>query len=304
MSETRHTIGLIGFGEAGGVLGAELAARDDCTLSAFDILFDDSERGPVLRDRAQQAGVTARDGLAGVLEGSDLVVSVVTAASALEVARDSAEHLRPGQVFLDLNSVAPATKRRAREFVEASGADYLDVAVMAPIPPSRLRVPLLLGGARADELVERLAVLGFNARAVADQVGVASAIKMCRSVMIKGLEALTLECLGTARHYGAEREVLDSLHASFPTMGWDGELADYLISRIAEHGTRRSAEMQEVARTVADAALSPRMSRATADTQGMLPEAMQRHDLSYDALQPFDWRCLIDALEEASALNS
>ncbi len=153
-----------------------------------------------------------------------------------------------------------------------------------------------MGGQQAAQIAARLNELGMNAQAVTAEVGVASAIKMCRSVMIKGLEALTLECLSAARHYGAEQAVLESLDRSFPGMGWTDNLPDYLISRIAEHGTRRAAEMHEAARTVSEAGISARMSLAAADTQGGLVDAMHRQEITYDALRPFGWQTLVDAL--------
>ncbi len=124
---------------------------------------------------------------------------------------------------------------------------------MAPVPPARLSTPLLIGGAQARALTERLSALGLNARYGADEVGKVSAIKMCRSVMIKGTEALTTECLFAAREYGVEEQVLASLHASFPSLGWNDALPGYLISRVAEHGIRRSEEMEEVVKTLRDA---------------------------------------------------
>jgi 3-hydroxyisobutyrate dehydrogenase-like beta-hydroxyacid dehydrogenase len=153
---------------------------------------------------------------------------------------------------------------------------------------------MLLGGEQAPQLGDWLTPLGFNVQVVADRIGVASAIKMCRSVMIKGLEALTTECLATARQYGAEERVLASLHKSFPGMGWDARQPHYLVSRVAEHGRRRAEEMEEVAKTVADVGVSPHMSLAIVQTQRGLVERMAEQGLPYS--DPFDWQVLVDAL--------
>jgi 3-hydroxyisobutyrate dehydrogenase-like beta-hydroxyacid dehydrogenase len=127
-------------------------------------------------------------------------------------------------------------------------------------------------------------------------VGKVSAIKMCRSVMIKGLEALTTECLFAAREYGVEEQVLASLHASFPSLGWNDALPGYLISRVAEHGIRRSEEMEEVVKTLRDAGAGL-MSRATAQAQRQLPQSMAARDLNYAQLVPFDWKALAAKLK-------
>jgi len=286
-------VAFIGYGEAGGILAADLASRG-IAVKAYDLLVADPEAGQRLVEKARMAGVELCRTLDAALADTDLVFSTVTAGSALEVATQAGMHLKPGQCFLDLNSVAPATKKAGESAVTRGGGAYLDVAVMAPVPPQRLATPLLLGGTDAAALAKTLGELGFNVKVVAEEVGVASAIKMCRSVMIKGLEALTTECLSAARHYGAEERVLASLHASFPHMGWDARQPHYLISRVAEHGRRRSEEMEEVAKTVADAGLEPRMSLAISAAQRDLVERMADLDIPY--AEPFDWKGLIDRL--------
>lgn len=286
---------LIGFGEAGGILGQELAARG-CSVRSYDILLDGEASRPAMLARMQSASVQPASTLAGALAGAQYILSAVTADSAAAVAHDAAPHLAPGQVFLDINSVSPETKRSNAAAIDAGGGDYVDVAVMAPVPPKRLAVPLLLSGARAAELSAVLAALGFSPHAVGSEVGKASAIKMCRSVVIKGLEALAVESLFTARRYGAEDAVLASLAASFPGMGWDAHQPDYLISRVAEHGRRRAAELREVAATVRTAGLMPLMSEAIAERQDTLIDQMQAAGIGYDPATPFSWRELADRL--------
>jgi len=288
-------IALVGFGEAGSILGEELARRG-CSVRAWDILLADPSQQARMRHRIELARAEAADSLAHALRGAKLVISAVTATAAADVARDAAPLLASGQVFFDINSVSPGVKRANAALVEAVGAHYIDAAVMAPVPPQRLAVPMLLGGARAAELSTALNLLGLATRAVSAEIGVASAIKMCRSVMIKGIEALTVECLLAARHYGAEEAVLKSLAATFPSMGWAEAQPDYLISRVAEHGRRRAAEMREVAATVAGAGLAPHMALATAARQDALVDDMQAAGIAYDSAHDFSWRELADAL--------
>ncbi len=167
---------------------------------------------------------------------------------------------------------------------------------MAPVPPQRLKVPMLLGGERAAELATALRALGMNTTAIATDIGIASAVKMCRSIVIKGLEALTLECVMAARKLGAEEPVLASLHATFPQLGWQESLPDYLVSRVAEHGRRRAAEMREVARTLEDVGIEPLMALATAARQAALVEQMSERGIAYPRDAAFSWRALVDAL--------
>jgi 3-hydroxyisobutyrate dehydrogenase-like beta-hydroxyacid dehydrogenase len=294
MTDIRR-IAIIGFGEAGSILGAELAATGPEVVT-YDLLLDSPGSRGAMEAKARAAKARTADSQAGAIEGASLVISAVTASSATAVAEQAALTIHAGQIFLDINSVSPAAKRHEAELIEAAGADYVEAAVMAPVPPLRLKVPMLLGGRRAEEVAQALRHLGMNTTAIADRVGVASAVKMCRSIMIKGIEALTLECLLAARRFGAEQEVLASLNGTYPGMGWLETLPDYLVSRVAEHGRRRAAEMREVARTLADVQLEPQMALATAARQDWLIDAMAARGIAYPRHEPFSWRALADAL--------
>jgi 3-hydroxyisobutyrate dehydrogenase-like beta-hydroxyacid dehydrogenase len=294
MSGAITRVALIGFGEAGGVFGEALVKRG-VAVSAYDILVQAPDSRPALLQKAARAGVTCRTSLHGAVESAELVISAVTAGSSSEVAQAAAGVLTAGQAYLDINSVSPATKLANSRLIEVSGADFIEAAVMAPVVPQALEVPMLLGGPRAAGWLAALRGLGLNARVIDERVGIASAVKMCRSILIKGLEALTLESLSAARRFGAEQAVLASLHHSFPHMGWDAVLPDYLISRVAEHGRRRAAEMREVASTLEAVGVEPVMARATAERQQDLVDEMARRGLRY-AGEGFSWRALSDAL--------
>jgi 3-hydroxyisobutyrate dehydrogenase-like beta-hydroxyacid dehydrogenase len=296
---TLRRIALVGFGEAGSILGEELANAGREVVT-YDVLLDSpASRGSML-EKARRARVQTADSVKVALQDADLVISAVTASSSAEVASGAGKALRAGQIFLDINSCSPATKRTNAQAVQASGADYVEAAVMAPVPPQRLKVPMLLGGRRAAELAPVLRSIGMNATFISDEIGVASAVKMCRSVVIKGLEALAVESMLAARRFGAEKEVLASLQGTFPGMGWQDNLPDYLISRVAEHGRRRAAEMREVGHTLEDVGLEPIMALATAARQDALIDAMTAHGLGYPHGQPFSWRWLADALASDS----
>lgn len=295
-------IAFIGFGEAGGILGAALAGRG-LRVSMYDRLLDDPAAAPAMRAKAERAGVRVAKTTADAVAGAALIVSAVTAASDAEVAQAVAACIERGQLFLDINSVSPATKQHGRECIEAAGGHYVEAAVMAPVPPYGLAVPMLLGGGEAAPLAEKLCALGFDAKAVSTQVGVASAAKMCRSVMIKGIEALTVECLGAARAYGAEGIVLDSLRETFAKMGSTADLPGYLISRVAEHGRRRAAEMREVCETLREADLPPLMSEACAQLQDRVADTLAARGVQYESLLPFVWQDVLDLLCSAGQDN-
>ncbi|MBU9821946.1 NAD(P)-dependent oxidoreductase [Rahnella sp. BCC 1045] len=286
-------ITLIGLGEVGTILATDLKKLNP----SLDIVAFDKQTGSaVIRQRARAAGVSFASSAEDAVKDSQIIFSAVTAAEALNVAVAVAGHLAPGQFFLDLNSVSPHTKHEAMALIEQAGGNYIDVAVMAPYPPARLKTPLLLGGTQAYAISEWLNENGFNSKVHSTTVGEASAIKMCRSVMIKGLEALTAECLSAARQYGVEKEVLASLHASFPSLGWNAQLPHYLISRIAEHGKRRAEEMREVVKTLADVGVAPNMSAGTVLTQQELVDSLAEKGIRYSDLEPFEWERTVDLL--------
>jgi 3-hydroxyisobutyrate dehydrogenase-like beta-hydroxyacid dehydrogenase len=251
--------------------------------------------------KAKQANVRAHDAIEDAVRSADLVISAVTASSATVAAASAAPFLRAGQIYLDLNSVSPDTKREIARTLSESPALFVEAAVMAPVSPQRTKVPMLLGGPHAASAARQLQEIGMNAKPISDQIGVASAIKMCRSIIIKGLEAITLESMFTARRYGAEEQVLESLAATYPNMGWNGALPDYLISRVAEHGKRRAAEMREAAQAVADAGLEPVTALATAKRQDWLAQTIAEFSLHIANGENFSWQALADAIVKASS---
>ena len=258
-------IGMVGYGEVGKTFTAGLKSRV-LSMAAWDLKFDDPARRDAARAHAASEGIAACRSLQELCARSDLVISAVTASDTLAVAQAAAPHVRSGTVFLDLNSASPGTKQRAASLVEAAGAWYVEAGVMTSVPPYGIRAPMLLGGARATELAQVLNAWGMDATAVSDKLGIASAIKMCRSVMIKGLEALVIESYATARAYGVEDYMIPTLQETFPSIDWQQQGA-YFFSRVVQHGQRRAEEMREAAHTVREAGFEPFMTASIADKQ-------------------------------------
>lgn len=249
-----HQTALIGFGEAGSTFAR--AGEWGAAVRVWDIAAD-------RRAAAGVMGLGGAQDAAGAFDGASLALSLVTADSALPAARDYAPLLPANAVWCDMNSIAPQTKQEAAKLIEAAGARYVDCAILAPVNPAGLAVPLLLAGEAANEAAQALATMGFsNIRVVGSEVGRASAIKMIRSVMVKGIEALTDELMAAARHAGVADEVLASLDASEKDWGWRPR-AEYNLERMETHGFRRAAEMEEVARTLSALGVEPVMTQGT-----------------------------------------
>lgn len=291
-------IGLVGYGEVGRIFSAGLKPRVS-EVAAWDLKFGDAATAPAQREHAGSAGVRACGSMQELCEASDLVISAVTASNTLAVAEEAARFLRPGAVFLDLNSASPGTKQKAAAAVEALGAHYVEAGVMTSIPPYGIRVPMLLGGAHAAKLAQLLVSWGCDAKAVSERLGVASAIKMSRSVMIKGLEALVIESYATARAYGVEDHVLPTLQETFPSIDWAQQGA-YFFSRVVQHGQRRAEEMREAANTVREAGFDPFMTAATAEKQQWVAD-QARAGVFQDLPKGASWQDYADRLLAARA---
>lgn len=270
---------LLGFGEVGQALAVSLAPR--AALSAWDLKFADPGSAP--SRAAARLGVTVSRDAAGAAHGAGMIVSAVTAAQIAPAARAMAAHLAPRTWYFDLNSTSPGSKAAAAQIVEAGGGRFVEAAIMSPIAPLGVASPMLLGGPHAAEFQPLAARLGFTGtRVLSGKLGSASAAKMCRSVIVKGLEALVLESLLSARRHGVDEVVLDSL-AGLKIDDWRAS-ARYMASRALLHGARRAEEMREVSRTVGEAGLAPHMSTACALWQDWAAARSQANAQSLPAL--------------------
>lgn len=256
----------IGFGEASSAFVAGWGVARPATIRAYDIKTETAPSRDAMYARYKDHQVDGAETVQEALAGSAMVFSLVTADQSLAAAEAAAAHIEAGTLWLDCNSCAPDTKGKAADAIEAAGGHYVDVAVMAPVHPQRHLVPLLVSGPHAAAAAAALRLLGMRPEIAGPSVGQASSIKMLRSVMIKGLEALTAECFLAARRAGVEAPVLASLEASDPDIDWLARSSRNL-ERMVLHGTRRAAEMHEVAATVAGLGLNAGMSSATAGWQ-------------------------------------
>ncbi len=258
-------LGLIGFGEVGKIFAQGLQASGRFEqIHIWDIQFETLDSRPL--HAAQALGLSASASIQNLCQSSNLIISAVTASNTLSVAQQAAPFIRPHTVFLDLNSASPLTKQTASGHISQAGGYYVEAGVMTSVPPYGIAVPILLGGPQAKALAIFLNQLGMHCEAISDDLGVASAIKMCRSIMIKGLEALVIESYTTARQYGVEDQVLPTLQETFPSINWSTQGA-YFFSRVVQHGTRRAQEMFESASTVSEAGFDPIMAMAIAQKQ-------------------------------------
>ena len=278
-------IGFIGFGEAGSHIANGLRTAGLERLFAFDLRD--------VRERAAQCRTTVMESSATLAGSSDVVIAAVTASSALEAAIEIAPFLKTHHQYVDTNSVSPALKQEIDVVIRQTGAEFVEAAVMAPVPPYGHRVPMLLGGNGADRFAETMSPFGMRLEVLHGNVGAAAAVKMCRSIVVKGLEALLFECVLGASRYDADDRVFASLNESFPGIDWK-KLADYMIGRTVIHGERRAHEMDEVAETLRDIGIDPIMAEATARRQAWSAELGLK--AKFGAEGPAGYRDVLNAI--------
>jgi 3-hydroxyisobutyrate dehydrogenase-like beta-hydroxyacid dehydrogenase len=257
-------ISFIGFGEAGQAIASGLRETGIERIAAWDILFP-VEAGAKLKAAGDKFGVRLAGSAADAVANTDMVISAVTAASSFEAARSVEPHLTGNPFYLDINSVSPGRKQATAKLLDGK-ARYVDVAVIAPIHPARHKTPMLIAGPYAQGIAPLLEEMEMKLKIIPGDTGQAAAIKMIRSVMIKGLEALTLECYLAASRAGLLDEVLVSMKNNYPTLDF-GQMGDYNIERMASHGERRAAEMEESAVTLRELGMEPLMVEATVKRQ-------------------------------------
>ncbi len=279
-----HRIALIGFGEVGQTLAEDLLALGQCAVAAYDTLFCDPESAPSKACRRLDGVALCSSALEAVGD-AETVICAVTAERTGEAAMATLSGLEDGAWFVDLNSAAPGTKIMAAEAVNGAGGRYVEASVMSPIGPKRLASPVLASGSYAADFLPVAHAIGMAGyQHFSNVYGQASAAKMCRSVIVKGVEALITEALTAAHHYGVEDTVVKSLVDLFPGLHWE-DLSTYMMSRALIHGRRRAEEMREVAATVAGSGLEPLLSDAIAKRQdwsadlALSPDGMDLHTL-------------------------
>ena len=194
MSIDSYTIAFIGLGEAASSIISGWGNLRNNQIKAYDIKLHKVESKEEILARAKELNIHITASIQELVKDSDLIFSTVTADQALKVARESCHFIKDGAYFFDLNSCAPSSKKSACKSIETNGGGYVDVAVMAPIYAKKNLVPLLISGDKAFQAHALLEKLPMDVKIIEGPVGKASTIKMVRSIMVKGLEALTAEC--------------------------------------------------------------------------------------------------------------
>lgn len=256
-------IGLVGFGEAGYHISKDFP-KDKVALYAYDaIATQDTPRAVKVREHAAENGVTLVGSLRELAEKGDYFFCFTSANAAVPLAQEMAGYLHKGQVYMDMNSTAPVTKEHMASFFETSEGDFVEAAVMSSVPANRTHVPICLGGSKAEETSAALNALGMNTKAVGEKYGKASAMKMLKSVLSKGMIALITETVFCTEHYDITDYVLESVRKVMLEEMDYKTFCHYNVASAAIHNARFCQEMEQVLETMDSIHENAIMTQAT-----------------------------------------
>ncbi|WP_436529288.1 DUF1932 domain-containing protein [Actinoplanes sp. HUAS TT8] len=242
-------IAVLGLGEAGHLIATDLAAAG-ATVRGFDPRV------------TPPPGVIAASGDADACRGASVVLSVNSAADALDALRAALPACSPGTIWADLNTATPQSK--ALLGTEGAGAvDVVDVALMSPVPGKGLRTPMTVAGPAAPRFAEILGGLGADVTVLDGPVGTAATRKLLRSVFYKGLAAAVVEALTAARATGLEEWLRGNIAAELTKA--DAATLDRLVEGSSKHAVRRREEMAAATELLTDLGVTPRIAPAARD---------------------------------------
>ncbi|MGZ5901071.1 MAG: DUF1932 domain-containing protein, partial [Reyranella sp.] len=275
MSLSPRVIALLGFGEAGSAIARGLCTRggwrgaaratppgpgDNAPrrLIAIDTALDQDARGTALGREARALDVAIEGRYTAALSDADLVICAVEGEHALEAAQAAAPLLKKGAHYLDLCTVTGAMSDDNRAAIEAAGGRYIDIAVMGGFFKSGIKAPMLVAGGDVEPVVEWMNANGFEAKVLGTRPGSASSVKMVRSVLIKGVEALGVEAYVTAERQGILKEVMECM-GDVDQIGF-AKFVGTLVQTHIVHAHRRWEEMGLVGKTLRETGVDPLMT--------------------------------------------
>ena len=286
-------IGFIGYGEAAFNISLGLGQEGLSGIRATDAMMDHPVMGVQVRDRAGQAGVALVSSAAEVAQWADVLFAAVPSSFTLDVCREVKDCLRPGQLYIDVSASTPATKEAIWDLIGGTGVLFVDAAMLGSLPKDKHQVPITASGNGASKFQEVMAPHGMKITLAGEKAGAASAIKLVRSIFMKGIASLMIEMLQAADAYGVSDEVVSSISKSMDGIPFTSHL-DRLVTGSALHCTRRAAELKGSIAMLSEAELSPEMTTAAKHRL----EALEPYEFAkkYVEKKPGGWQEIIQAI--------
>lgn len=284
-------VGFVGFGEAAGALAAGLHEEGIQQLFAYDVLAGVPEKKQSLLQKASASGVKVLESPESVCREAEIVFAAVPAAYALKAAEQATPGLSFEKTYVDVSTARPEEKIKIANLVHERQAKFVDGAMMGTLLRDRHKVPMLLSGDGADDMIAALSPYHMVMKKVGDAPGKATSIKFIRSITAKGIACLLIESLEAAQRYGVEEAIVSSLCDSYSNIDFEKDVIDGYVSGSILHANRRAHELENVVSFLEQSSLPCEMSKAIYHKLNWLDE---QHVRSRFDTVPRNWRGILE----------
>lgn len=254
-------LGILGFGEAGHRFAKDLSEAGLKEIYAYSRSGSKAKPGDAAYAEAQAVGAQLVKTVRALCKHSDVIIALTPGKAAIAAARGVSKHLRPEQIYVDASSAAVKTMEQVAQMLEGKGR-FVDAAIMSPVPLNGIKGVIGASGGAAEEFRAQLAPYGMNIKVVGEKPGGASAMKLIRSVCMKGLSAVLMECLEAAHRYGVLEAAAADIAGSFDERPFMQNMKRYVCGT-AVHAERRIHEMADVLALLTSLNSSTRMTKST-----------------------------------------
>ncbi|MDF2592500.1 MAG: phosphogluconate dehydrogenase [Clostridia bacterium] len=288
-----YLLTFIGFGEASYHIAKGLKSEGLGEICAYDAFWDHPEKGQLIRKRAEEAGIVLIPTMEEAIVSSKYIMSATSAKIAVSIAQSVFPYMRKGQVFVDINAASPMAMKEIDKLLRKEGVLFCDAAVMGVVPTDGHKVPMLLSGDGALSFENEFSKYGMKLTDLNAVAGGSSAIKMFRSIFMKGLTQLMIESLSASAKFGVLDTIVESLSGSIQNKTIV-DLANQLLPRTVVHAERRVSEMKEVISTLEDMGMDCSMSISTKEKLIKISSSVESKKLN--GIPPKDYKEAIDIL--------
>jgi 3-hydroxyisobutyrate dehydrogenase-like beta-hydroxyacid dehydrogenase len=285
-------LGFLGFGEAGYHFARGLSQAGLSGIVAYSRSGARSAPGDPLRKRAAEAGVELIADPRTLCERAQVIVAVTQGQAALPALRSVLPHLSSSHIYVDASTASVRDMEKAARLLEGR-AGFVDAAIMGTVPLNGIKVLTVASGSHARRFHALLAPYGMNIGVLGGRAGAASAMKLIRSVFMKGLAGLLFESLEAAHRHGILEAVAADIAGSIDERPFAQNIRRFVCGT-AMHAQRRVHEMGEVLALLQALGGSTRMTRATrAMISDIARMQLGRH---FGGHEPKDIRPVIEAV--------
>ena len=296
MERRQVRLGLVGFGEIGNAIGSGLRAAGLASVTAYDIAAFEGSFSALIQSRARKADVELVRSPEELAQKSDYIVAVVPGSECVIAAEQIAPYVSAHHHHIDIGSATPAVKRRVAEILAARGASVADGGIMGSPLQDGLRTLVKISGPGAQAVRDVLVPWGMNLDVVSTELGAGSGIKIVRSIVMKGLEALLIECALAGRRHGIQDEVFASISEFIDARPFMQNV-EFFLSTDVIHSARRAEEATMSCDALEEVGIEPVMTRATAAVlQRSADMKLKEH---FGGIVPTEYKVAVDAIDRS-----